>query len=167
MKKARLFLAAAVLLGLLEALHFRPHLPEWMATHFDATGRVDGWGARDRFLLGFALLPVLLVGVAAGVRPLLRRLPDSLINMPNKDYWLAPERRERTFERMGGFVEGLAAMALFLLDAQLYLALQAASAPAPALSVGPLWGTIALFVAGSVAWFVAVNRGFRRPAVEP
>ena len=27
---------------------------------------------------------------------LLRRLPESMINMPNKEYWLAPSRKEET-----------------------------------------------------------------------
>ena len=31
---------------------------------------------------------------------LLGRLPPSLINLPNRDYWLAPERRTETIERV-------------------------------------------------------------------
>ena len=161
MKKAYLFLAAAFLLGVFEGILFRPLLPDPMAIHFDVAGRVDGWGARDRFLLDFAAAPVVLVLLFGALRLILPRVPASLINLPNKDYWLAPVRRAQTFERMSEHAAVLVALALLLVDALLYQALRAARSES--LSPGWLWGSIGIFVAASAVWAVGAARIFRLP----
>jgi len=163
-KKAHLLLAAALLLGAVEVAVFYPRLPDRIPVHYDVAGRVDGWGAKGPFVLAFAVLPAVLLGLLGALRPLLRRLPDSLINLPNKGYWLAPERRAETLERMGDQLAILIAMAVLLADGQLYLALRAALSERPSLSTGWLWGMLAAFVAASVAWGVALSRSFRVPA---
>ena len=35
---------------------------------------------------------------------LIRKMPVSIINLPNKDYWLAPERREASFDYLSGWM---------------------------------------------------------------
>jgi uncharacterized membrane protein len=71
-------------------------LPDLVASHFDASGTANGFMPRGfylRFMLAFVLgLPALLVGVtwfAIG-------RPNARINLPNRDYWLAPPRRAET-----------------------------------------------------------------------
>lgn len=49
-----------------------------------------------------------------GVVWLVRRLPPALINLPNKDYWLAPERREATLRLLGDHMRWLGLMLLLL-----------------------------------------------------
>jgi hypothetical protein len=79
-------------------------LPERVATHFNAGGQPDGWMSRFSHLLimavfGFAF-PLFFVGLFFG----LRFVPDAL-NVSNRDYWLAPERRIETFDYL--FRQGL------------------------------------------------------------
>ena len=70
-------------------------LPETMASHFDATGNANGFMARDTYLNFITLVavgsPLLIVAVQALVLSQVAR-----INIPNRDYWLAPERRAAT-----------------------------------------------------------------------
>ena len=50
------------------------------------------------------------LGIAAlfiGIPRLLKSTPASLINLPNKSYWLAPERREETMDRLASSFEAL------------------------------------------------------------
>src|ERR1035441_10418639 len=68
-------------------------LPAHVASHFDIEGRPNGWMSRGTcvgFTLGLGLLvPAFIVGMMAGAG----RIPVSFINLPHRDYWLAPERR--------------------------------------------------------------------------
>ena len=52
-----------------------------------------------------------------GSRSIGRRLPVSLINLPNKDYWLAPERRDATLAWIGGWSTMFGAATLLLMMA--------------------------------------------------
>jgi serine/threonine-protein kinase len=71
-----------------------PSLPVRVATHFDWSGAPNGWAPRSVLLTVMAavcLMEILLFATLGGVR-----LTDRRINLPNKAYWLAPERREAT-----------------------------------------------------------------------
>jgi serine/threonine-protein kinase len=107
-----------------------------------------------------------LLALYGALRVIVRRVPDSLIQLPDKAYWLAPERRAATLERFVVQAAYLIGLAILLLDAQLYLALEAARAEPPVLSTGAIWGTIVLFTAASLGWLAASMRAFRRPKAE-
>lgn len=71
--------------------------PDGVASQVDLDGTVTSYGSRAEFLganAGLALLMLVLVPVLtrASTRP-----PATFLNLPNKDYWLAPERAEATF----------------------------------------------------------------------
>jgi uncharacterized membrane protein len=75
-------------------------LPPRIATHFDLYGQPNGWMSRDQlttFILGFGiLLPAFVVAVMAATG----WIPVSFVNLPHRDYWLAPERRQATASRL-------------------------------------------------------------------
>jgi hypothetical protein len=98
-------MALITLVGLVAALGFLllgvdSALPERVATHFGANGSPNGWMSRDGFTKSMAAVVLVPVAIVQGVGFLLGRLPPSLINLPNRDYWLAPERRAKTIERV-------------------------------------------------------------------
>lgn len=68
-------------------------LPDRLATHFNGSGEPNGWMSRSAsqtFMLVFGFLfPLFIILVCSATR----FLPVSLINIPNRQYWLAPERR--------------------------------------------------------------------------
>ena len=86
---------------LFQALYYRDLLPESVATHFDLSGQADGYSSRT----GWFWFHVVLAGsfwiMFEVLGPFVRRLPDRWINLPNRDYWLAPHRREQSL----GFVD--------------------------------------------------------------
>jgi len=71
-------------------------LPLRLATHFNLEGRPNGWMSRDGFVefsIGFCtLMPAFIVGVMS----MTGWIPVSFVNLPHRDYWLAPERRKAT-----------------------------------------------------------------------
>lgn len=94
--------AFATLLGLvvLQALVYYPQLPARLASHFDAAGRPNGWSSKPAYFALQAFIVVVLTLCFAALPGWLERAPARLVNLPNKDYWLAPERRVSTMARV-------------------------------------------------------------------
>ena len=82
--------------GFLQARRFAAMMPPVLVTHFGSGGAPNGWQTQSQFFL----LEVVMLGIclllAFGIPRLIGALPISLVNVPNKEYWLAPERREET-----------------------------------------------------------------------
>jgi uncharacterized membrane protein len=106
-----------VLLALLQAVWHHAHLPARVATHFDAHGHANGWMSRNTHFLFQAGLAIFLGVLFGSIPRLIRRLPDSLINIPHREYWLARERRAATLAWIGnaGYVLGCVVLAFFML----------------------------------------------------
>ncbi len=75
-------------------------LPGEVAIHFNAAGQPDRRASRDWHvalmgLIGLAL-PLLLLLVFWSIR----YLPAGIVNIPHREYWLAPQRRSETADRI-------------------------------------------------------------------
>jgi uncharacterized membrane protein len=115
MRRTRLLLLGLVLVSLVEAVRQWYSAPGLVPSHFDAAGRPNAWSSRDEF---FTLQVAVTLGVAAlfiGIAWLLKSTPARLINLPNKSYWLAPERREETMDRLASSFEVFACATVLLL----------------------------------------------------
>jgi uncharacterized membrane protein len=101
-------------------------LPDTMASHFGPTGRPDSFMSKDAFFLFMALIGGGSVASVFASPILIRHLPPSLVNLPNRHYWLAnEERREVAIDRVRGLL-GWVGMATALLVAMVIeLAMQA------------------------------------------
>lgn len=93
-----------VLLAAVGLIYFSllyPQLPDPMASHFNASGAAtasmpkSGFFFLFAFVMVFASMPVFLVPWQIASRP------GDKINLPNKEYWLAPERRGETIRYLG------------------------------------------------------------------
>jgi uncharacterized membrane protein len=79
-------------------------LPPLVASHFVTGGVANGFMSKSAYVsfMGFMVLGLpFLIGLLPGLD---RYIPPSLINVPNRVYWLAPERIEETrkyIERQG------------------------------------------------------------------
>src|ERR1035437_1641598 len=99
MRRTRVLLLGLVLVSLVEAARRWNSAPGRIPSHFDAAGSPNAWSSRGEF---FAFQVAVTLGVAAlfvGIAWLLKSTPARLINLPNKIYWLPPERRRGTMER--------------------------------------------------------------------
>ena len=145
---------ARVLLGLLVAVflaqlaYFYPQLPAVVASHFDARGVADGWLSKPAFLVMEFVLLALCLAFALLLPAMMHRLPDSLINLPHKDYWLAPARRDATMQSMSDSFSwlGVGMMALFVGLNQLLFPAQVNRVNPSPLMLWVLIGAYLLFV---------------------
>jgi len=151
-----------VLFAVLQCVHVYPQLPDVMASHFDARGTPNGWQPKHAFFILIAVV-ILVCTIPAFIVPW--RLPSmspARINLPNKAYWLAPERREETW---CFFRVQMAWWGCALLSILLYSMFQAINANLPSIghfnSEG-MWYALAAFLIFSVIWMVGLIRHFSK-----
>jgi uncharacterized membrane protein len=136
-------------------------LPPRMATHFDRAGKPNGYQTRADFAWSSVLVSLALFALFAALPPLMARAPVRLISLPNKEYWLAPERRADTLVRLSVLLDWLGCATIALLVGLFELIVRANLARAPlGFQLWILLPTYHLFV---LFWTVAYLRGLRRP----
>lgn len=135
-----------------------PELPDRVATHFGGSGRADGWMSQQAYMRGaisFGLgLPLLFVAIFF----LLRFVPVSALNMPNREYWFSPERRAQSFDWLLRHSLWFASLSvLFLLGIHLSV-LDANRAFPPRLSNAWMLGITGSYLAGMLLWIIVMVR---------
>lgn len=137
-------------------------LPPTVASHFGAGGRANGFMGRDAYVAFMAAMAVGIPLLVALGGSLARWLPSRLVNLPDRDHWLAPERRAETLAavelRMTVFA---CALAVFLAWVH-WLVVEANAARPPRLDEESFIAALVVFVAFSLGWSAAFYLRFRR-----
>jgi uncharacterized membrane protein len=149
------------LLGLRMWLSFDA-LPPVMASHFDAAGQPNGYESKGHFAVLSVALSAGLLALFAVLPLLLHRMPVDLINLPHRDYWLAPARKHAALARLTAYLDGFACATLALLVAVFELVVRANLARAPLGNTG-IWLLLACYCTFALSWSVAMWRAFRLP----
>jgi hypothetical protein len=138
-----------------------PLLPERVATHFGAKGEPDQWMDRATVVLIMGTagvgLPLLLAGFAFATR----RLPIWSINLPNRDYWLAPENEQRARDYILAYMVWLACLVVCFMAGLYYVTVQAnqqTPVRLPGTAIGLVFMT---FLAGFVLWITRLLKRFQ------
>jgi len=164
MTHPRRILLLLYVIAVVQIAWYFPHMPAVLATHYDGAGEPNGWMSRS-FALGFHLM---LLGVTAaafiGIPTIIGRVAPRRLNLPNKEFWLAPERRDASIlslkNRMA--VLGCAAVVLMMIVTGMNFHAnleRPARIPAPA-----IFGCIGGFLAFMAGWMISFYRRFGRRA---
>jgi uncharacterized membrane protein len=136
---ARWVFAALLAAVVLQALVYYPRLPERMASHFNGAGQAIGWSSKARFF-GLHTFVVAVVTACFAILPAwIQRLPARLINLPNKDYWLAPERQGATMAGVSAALTWFGCAVLIFILALTRLVIRVNLGRDPVLSAPALW----------------------------
>lgn len=127
-------------------------LPERVATHFGFNGEADGWMSRRAYLAFECGFPALLAGLFIGLSALVRVLPAWCVNLPRKDYWLAPERRALTGRLLRDRLGWLLCLLTLFFAGLHVLTLLANRATPPQLPMGGLLLLVIAFFLGLLIW---------------
>jgi hypothetical protein len=138
-------------------------LPPRVASHFGLAGESNAWMRRENylmFMLGFGtLLPLFIVGCLAW----LPRVTSRNIKVPNRDYWLAPGRRDETLATLASFGGWLGCLLVALVAALHYAILEANTSVPPQMPGPLLWSVLGVFIAATLAWQALFSLRFRAP----
>jgi uncharacterized membrane protein len=149
--------------ALAQCIHDYPLLPDRLASHFSASGMPNGWMTKTQFFVtyGIVLLPALYIEFRLPRR--IAKTPAARLNLPNKEYWLAPERRAETFAYFEKFFAWFGCALLLLEVFAMGLAIRANLETPPHMPTGPILAAIISFVAYSIIAVIVVYRRFAKP----
>lgn len=159
-----LFLAL-VLAALTQVIWQYDGLPGKVATHFNATGQANGWMTRGQHTAWHVVTLLFLAGLFQGIAWLQPRLPREYVNLPHREYWLAPERAAATHAWVVGAVRLLGCAIMLFFIALFQLIYQANLSTPPRLSLAVWWLTGGLLAVLAGVLIVLLARFGRKPAV--
>jgi uncharacterized membrane protein len=139
-------------------------LPDRVAIHFGLGGSPDGWATKQSNTLIMLAIHTLVFCSLYFSPKLLEAVPVRWISLPNRDFWLRPERRAQAMEKMSRSVWQFGtALFLFLLFMG-YLTVKANLSDPVRLDEGPLWFALVIFLIYTGYWVVALLKAFRLPS---
>lgn len=150
-----------VVAAVLHMIYYYPLLPDRMASHFDACGRPNGWSDKIAFFLIYASVVFLMSAIQIMTRRSLAKTPASLINLPNKDYWLAPERRAESMAILERYMTGFWSATFIFLICTIDLAFGVNLGRSHVLGKW-FFVLLAAFILFTLAWTVSLIRRFLR-----
>jgi uncharacterized membrane protein len=158
---ALIFWILTCVTAVLLALYYYALLPAKVASHFGPGGHPDAWTSKEEFITFYFIIVSVITVLFTALPYLVTLLPVSLINLPNKDYWFAPERSEETLKFLRNYPLWFAsATVLLVIDIfhQVFVVNigKAASLDHPTLS-------IVLYMGFCLAWTVGLFLRFRKP----
>jgi serine/threonine-protein kinase len=162
MKLSRQWIGITLLIAVGHGIWAYTVLPERVASHWDGAGNPNGYMSRDGFVSFYLWLMVGLSTLFGGIGALVRVTPDDAVNLPNKEYWLAPERREATIttitQQMNAFTIMLNAFMIGIHQ----LSIMANLTPDKHLSNG-VWVLLLGFLGGTGFWVYKMITEFKVP----
>jgi uncharacterized membrane protein len=140
-------------------------LPLTVASHFDAAGQPNAFMSRSgytRFVLCLVVgLPVIVVIILTTVYS---RATD--LKLPNREYWLAPQRLDRTRSSLVAHGVWFGSLLVTLVCFVHWLELGANRQQPPHLSSQTFAAVLIAFLIATAAWVAALMFAFRRPVGE-
>jgi uncharacterized membrane protein len=140
-----------------------PALPVQMASHFNDSGAANGFAPRQQYLQTMALLSggmPLLLGI---VLPALFSRTAGAINLPHREYWLAPERQESSFAYLRTQFRWFAIVLAAFMTFMHALVVKANGVSPPQLNISAAQTGVVIFLVATVLWVAALLLHFRRP----
>ena len=157
--KPAILLLALLGVAILQVLYYHPKLPDTIAHHFGASGAADAWGSKTTFLLVDLALMVFLVALFLLLSRLPFKIPDNMWNIPHREYWLAPERRQKTAQMTASYLLWLGAFTVLFLRV-LMQQVYAANLAGPPQRLEHIWLVLSIFLAGTGVLTWRFCRGF-------
>jgi uncharacterized membrane protein len=155
-------LVCLIVFAVVFVIYTTAYLPDRVATHFSGDNQADGWMSRDGYLL-FVL--AFLVGapllLSLGIGTLTRRFPQ-WTNVPHRDYWLAPLRRDASLQFLTAHGKRLGCLVVMLMVGMHYTLLLAHHSQPPRLPVSTFSSILFGFVLALVWWIVRLYRRFAK-----
>ncbi len=112
-----IIMTISYLASIIQSFYYLPRLPQNVAVHFGGTGVANNWGNRQ-FLITFDLAVItVLFAMFIAITLLIKHIPSEMINLPDKNYWLSGEKREKTLATIQNILSefGLATIILLLI----------------------------------------------------
>jgi uncharacterized membrane protein len=157
----RIFLAL-VALAIIQVVYYYPQMPDVVASHFNGLGAPNDWASKNGFFGLYLAIILMLVAIFEFVPGWSESGSRLSMKIPNRDYWLAPERVQQTraFFRHQMYIMGIVHMMLTIYAVQLAILANFDQEPRLHQSIG--WALMLYFIFLS-AWLIHFYLHFRKP----
>ena len=164
MRRSRSLLALIVLLAAATVFIVLSgqSLPPVVASHFASGGYADGFMPRNTYLGLMLFITVFVPLMLTCVHSTMRVIPPRFFSLPNRDYWLAPERAAETFaffDSHGMYFSALLAAFLCFIH---WLVVRANELQPPHFSPMLFFAGLLLFLVAVAFWIGVLVFHFRR-----
>jgi uncharacterized membrane protein len=145
------------------AIHFSSYysqLPAVVASHFDVHGNANGWQNKQAFFsvfVGVTTLAAILVFVLPALMAL---VPRQFVNLPNKDYWLSPERLEASHRFLSTWFAWYGCAVYGVIFIAFDYAVKSNLGPAERPDQTSLWYGLGVFGVFTIVWTIRLMRRF-------
>ena len=163
MKVTRLIAVFAAFLAAGQIAFYSARLPRSVASHFDAAGNPNGWMSKESFVAFYGAFIALFLLLAFGTHVLVRRIPTSLVNLPNRDYWLAAEREAQARTDLAEMTSWVFAGMLVFFVIVFQLVFEANMGYTRNLPMSWFWPILGGFIVFVIGWVVKLYSRFRLP----
>jgi uncharacterized membrane protein len=119
-RNAKLIFLLLLFISFIIPVFLYPQLPYKMAAHFNIKSSADNWMNKNYYLIVHYIILFFFSSVFWVMALLMPRLPRSLFNLPNKDYWLHETRKEKTVQVLQAMLYWLGCFTLLLFDFVFY-----------------------------------------------
>ncbi|MBN1998303.1 hypothetical protein JW935_12165 [candidate division KSB1 bacterium] len=163
MKNLHVWTLALLLLAVvLQWLNYYPQLPNVMVSQFDGHGNPTSQMTKGAFSVLYWVTMLIMLLIFIVLPPAMKRLPTSMWSLPNRDYWLAPERRDTTIAviREYMFWCGFGMILFFMFLFQFTVSFHASGRER--MSMTGFWILITAFAVFITVWTVAFVMQFRK-----
>ncbi len=143
-----------ILVAAVQSAYYAPRIPEILGAHFGKSGFVNAWQTKVAFFATELTIIVLATFVSFGIPRLIAAMPTSTLNLPNKDFWLSPERREDTFSFLREQIAWLGCVLLAFLLFVMELVFRANLHTPPQLNTAAFVPALVAFLAFSTVWTI-------------
>ena len=138
-------------------------LPVQVASHFGRSGMTDSFMSRGGYVTFMLIFVVGLPLVMTGILTLVFRGATTSLNIPNRDYWLAPSRRADSIAFLTRHSMRFGACLTVFLSFVHWLVVRANARQPAELSNSAIYAGALLFVLTIVVWTVWLLLAFRKP----
>lgn len=157
------FYGIIFLIAAFQLHHYMPLLPDPMATHFDFAGTPNGWMSKEGFVLFYGLFLPFMTGVFALIGTFIRKMPDKMINIPHKAYWLAPERREKSMRSLQNMNNTIGVVVGFFIVLIMQAVIVANLEQYPQFGFDRVMSLLGILIALALFKVLYIRRRFRAP----
>ena len=162
MRLPQVAVVVALAIAALQLTYYYPQLPAVVASHFNAVGTPNAWQPKGAFVGLMCFVYALFAIMAFAMPHIIASVPPALVNLPNKAYWLAPERREHTVRLIGDQMGWLGAFEIIFIVCVVQFAINA-NLPGSNGHLAPAFlGIAAFFIVILLAWTLRFYRMFSR-----
>ena len=155
-----------VFLSVLHMAFYYPQMPDTLASHFNISGKADSWAGKDLFFLTYAGVVAVIAILFLGSRVIMAKVPAALISLPNKKYWLAPERKLETRSYISVQMTWFGCVSLAFLIGCMHLVIRVNLTGTNDIAPG-IWLLTAAYLTFTLFWAVRFVRRFMKPGPEP